>query len=227
MNQTLPASLQLNLNFDPLKLRTDLDLCLLENWGNHYNEKDYDGSWQSIALVSASGNEHDILAIPNAEFKETPLLKKCPYFSEILNRFHFQKETVRLLNLAPGSRVHTHRDLGLAYPYGCFRLHIPILTADGVEFIVDGQQLTMESGSCWYADFDRPHSVYNPTPNQRIHLVIDGLRNDWTDQLFAEAGYDLNDSPLPVYDAETQQRIEEELQRMKAKLEANHPDGNA
>lgn len=47
----------------------------------------------------------------------------------------------------------------------------------------------MQAGECWYANFDLPHSVKNNSPVSRVHLVIDALRNAWTDQLLAQAGF--------------------------------------
>ncbi len=124
------------------------------------------------------------------EYRDTPLLEKCPYFKEIVSGFECGLESVRLLALAPGSRIKTHRDRGLAYSQGCFRLHIPILTDPDVEFLVDDEPVTMQAGECWYANFDLPHSVTHHGKTRRIHLVIDGKRNDWTDKLFKKAGYD-------------------------------------
>ena len=50
----------------------------------------------------------------------------------------------------------------------------------------------MQAGSAWYANINLPHSVQNKGKNDRIHLVIDCLRNDWSDKLFASMGYDFD-----------------------------------
>lgn len=209
------SALKLPLQYDPAALAQDLQVALREEWGLHYNTNDFSGSWNSIALYSASGKTTDIFALPSDTFKETPLLQQCPYLKTLLDAMLFEKETVRLLRLAPGSEIHPHRDRGLAYRYNCFRLHIPIITEAAVEFIVDGQPLLMAPGECWYADFDKPHAVYNKSTKERVHLVIDGKRNAWTDELFIRAGYDPEaDAALDAYDAETEKRIREELERM-------------
>jgi quercetin dioxygenase-like cupin family protein len=209
------SAFKLPLQFEPAALLQDLQVALREEWGQHYNTNDFSGSWNSIALYSASGNTTDIFALPSDVFKPTPLLQQCPYFKQLLDNLLFEKETVRLLRLAPGSEIHPHRDRGLAYRYNCFRLHIPIITEAAVEFIVDGQHLQMSPGECWYADFDKPHAVYNKSNGERVHLVIDGKRNAWTDTLFISAGYDREaDAAQDAYDAETQKRIREELERM-------------
>lgn len=209
------TAFKLPLHYDVASLALDLQVALREEWGQHYNTRDFSGSWNSIALYSATGKTTDIFALPSDTFKETPLLQQCPYFKMLLDAMLFEKEAVRLLRLAPGSEIHPHRDQGLAYRYDCFRLHIPIITEAEVEFIVDAKPLLMEPGECWYADFDKPHAVYNKSTKERVHLVIDGKRNAWTDELFAASGYDFAAEKAALKpDAETEKRIREELERM-------------
>jgi gentisate 1,2-dioxygenase len=63
-------------------------------------------------------------------------------------------------------------------------MHIPIVTNPDVEFILDGERIIMNEGECWYIDANFIHSVANKGTEDRIHLVIDGIRNEWTDDLF-------------------------------------------
>ncbi|MGL4599191.1 MAG: aspartyl/asparaginyl beta-hydroxylase domain-containing protein [Bacteroidia bacterium] len=210
------TAFQLPIQFDATNLYHDLTKALQLNWSMHYNTKDYDGRWTSISLVSASGNETDTFALPATHFKETPLLLHCTYFKSILDQFLFEKETVRLMCLAPGSIIKPHRDRELAYRYGNFRLHIPITTDEQVEFIVDGKLLPMQIGTCWYADFDAVHEVKHQGTQERIHLVIDGIRNAWTDALFVQAGYDFEAEKRQLenrHDEKTTLQIIEELER--------------
>jgi aspartyl/asparaginyl beta-hydroxylase len=57
------------------------------------------------------------------------------------------------------------------------RLHIPVVTGPGVEFVLGGEPLHMAPGECWYVDVLNAHSVHNPGPNARIHLVVDSIVN--------------------------------------------------
>ncbi|WP_020602398.1 aspartyl/asparaginyl beta-hydroxylase domain-containing protein [Spirosoma spitsbergense] len=180
---------RLPFTFDTVRLVHDLQTCQQLDWPGHFNQVDFSGSWTSIALRSASGSETDIRAHP-AEYADTPLLAKCPYFQTVLNQFHCQQESVRLLSLAPGSVIHAHRDGHTSYEHGFFRLHVPIQTGSDVCFRVDGQSLPMAEGECWYANFDLLHSVRNDGLTDRVHLVLDCRRNAWSDELFAKAGYD-------------------------------------
>jgi hypothetical protein len=191
MNDTVNNAFRLPLSLSNEKLEHDLAICLRENWKEHFNTRDYSGEWSVIALRSQTGKAQDIYAQDSqAPFADTALMEKCNYFREIVNAFQFEKESVRLLRLKPGSVIHEHRDIGLAYRFDCFRLHIPVRTDAAVAFLVGGADLPMQKGECWYADFDLPHSVKNDSKEERIHLVIDGKRNAWTDEFFRSAGYD-------------------------------------
>ncbi len=204
--------LLLPLQFDVRLLIDDLATCEAEQWTAHFNQNDYAGEWNGIALRSASGSTTDIITVAPHGFADTPLLALCPYFRTILDGFAFQIETVRLLALSPGSVIKEHRDMGLGYEHGRFRLHIPITTDPDVAFVVDGSRLQMEAGQCWYANFSLPHSVHHHGTSRRIHLVIDGLRNDWTDQLFERSGYNFQvENEGKKYDSATRKAMIKQL----------------
>jgi len=210
------AFLRLDRIFDAVKLDADLLLCLERTWPSHFNQRDYNGSWTAIALRSRTGGADDILAHGSERsYSDTQLLRECRYFCEAIDSLPFEKQAVRLMRLDPGSVINEHRDRGLSYRFGCFRLHVPIRTSADVEFRVDGEHIPMQAGECWYADFDLPHRVSNPTRHERVHLVIDGLRNSWTDSWFAAAAYDfdIEASQLrPELDDATRRRMIEELE---------------
>lgn len=208
--------LRLPFLFDPERLKRDLSGCLESEWRPHFNTGDYSGEWTGIALRSATGQTRDILAHPSCEqYRDTPLLEVCPYFREVLESFRCGQEGVRLLRLAPGSRINEHRDRGESYVHGIFRVHIPICTDAMVSFRVDGCEVPMKEGECWYANVDLPHSVANNGPHERIHLVIDCQRNAWSDEVFRTAGYDFSQEERQRQpDRETRRRMVEELLRM-------------
>ena len=179
------------MSFDPARLLDDLLRCCDADWTMHVNQRDYAGEWTGIALRSASGKATDLLSVAGVDgFCDTPLLTHCRYFSEILASLQCEKETARLLRLAPGSAIHDHRDRGASYADGFFRLHIPITTNERTLFVVDGEALPMQPGDCWYANFGLTHSVRNDGATDRVHLIVDGRRNAWSDLLFEVAGYD-------------------------------------
>lgn len=205
--------LRLPVTFDAALLVEDLTRSLTLEWPNHFNARDYNGQWTSIALRSASGTETDIVSVPGLhKYQDTPLLDACTYFRHVVETFRCDKETVRLLRLGAGSVIHEHADPGAAYADGFFRVHIPITSNDATRFLVDRHELTMLPGECWYANFSLPHSVRNDGDTDRVHLVLDGLRNAWSDDLFAAAGYDFDEEARAKrMDTGTTRRVIEEL----------------
>lgn len=213
-------SCQFDIKFDQSLLSWDLAICLKTKWPVHFNQQDYSGTWSSISLRSASGSETDIHATANARYQDTPLLDRCPYFRSVMDWFHCEKEAVRLLSLSPGSFIREHRDLSSGYEDGFFRIHVPIQTNDSVVFRVNGQELKMLPGSCWYANFNLPHFVSNDGGTDRIHLVIDCIRNSWSDELFRRAGYDFEKEGCVRYDRATKLAMISQLSAMNSETAA-------
>lgn len=207
--------------FDTEELKTDLEKVMPENWINHYNKKDYSGDWSSIALMSEDGKSDNIKAMNNStkDLIYTDALEFCPYIKTILDDLLFRKTSVRLLRLAVGAEIKPHKDYCLGYEDGCFRIHIPIITNEEVEFILDNERLRMNEGECWYIDANFTHSVANRGNHDRIHLVIDGVRNEWTDDLFfKEANQNQFVKPVPEMSDEQKRQIMEELKRMNTSV---------
>lgn len=205
------------IQFDIQRLQKDVDIILNKNWVNHYNTNDYTGKWSSIALVSQGGKSENINAFPMGiePVKYTDAIDNCHYFKEIIDSFQFEKTTVRLLRLATGAVIKPHTDNCLGYEDGNFRIHIPIITNENVEFILDNEKLLMSEGECWYINANFTHSVANKGDIDRIHLVIDGIRNEWTDALFfKEANEDQFIKPEPKISNEEKELIIKQLEFM-------------
>jgi hypothetical protein len=83
------------------------------------------------------------------------------------------------MRLSPDSRIKEHSDPDLDAEQGRTRLHIPILTGDEVEFLLNRRPVEMSAGSCWYLRLADPHAASNRGAGDRIHLVIDAVVNDW------------------------------------------------
>lgn len=184
--QELVRSIKFPFTFDTERLKNDVQKVMNTAWIDHYNTKDYEGKWTSVALMSIGGKSDNIYALNNTteEVIYTEILNSCDYFKEILDGFLFKKTAVRLLRLAVGAEIKPHKDYCLGYEDGSFRLHIPIITNSDVEFILDDTRLIMNEGECWYIDANFTHSVANRGTMDRIHFVIDGIRNEWSDALF-------------------------------------------
>jgi len=178
--------LQLPFQFDPMLLTEDLITASSRQWKAHFNTIGYEGNWSVIALYAPGGDVSNINAFhtDDGQIMPTNLLRDCPYFEEVISRFECPILTARLMKLDAGAFIKTHRDHASGYEDGMFRVHIPISTNPGVEFILDGERIVMNKGECWYTNVNFEHSVANRGEAARVHLVIDGERNDWSDNLF-------------------------------------------
>lgn len=185
MENLLPTThLQLPFQFDVSKLQGELKSILKTKWIPHFNTDGYAGKWNSIALYAKDGDPSNIFATGGDHLKETAILNNSPYFKEVINQFKCPLLSVRLLKLEKGAFIKPHRDYKLGYEDDNFRLHIPIITNKDVDFVLDGLKLEMKEGECWYTNVNYIHSVSNKGKSNRIHLVIDGKRNSWSDDLF-------------------------------------------
>ena len=178
------SALKLPFTFDESRLITELERILQADWTPHFNTHGYTGAWNVISLYAPEGDAGNIFAGDDTQLKETPVLKNTPYLKEVVSHFKCPLSSVRLLRLAPGAHIKPHRDYKLGYEDGCFRIHIPITTNPQVSFMLDHKKLTMLPGTCWYTNVNFEHAVSNEGDTDRVHLVIDGQRNAWSDELF-------------------------------------------
>jgi len=179
-----------NQQFNAAKLQQEISQ--LENflWKEHYNKSNYEGSWTTMQLRSINGMVENNTAIqPSAlqnghEFRDTPLMEQCAYIKEVIDFFEMEKTAVRLMKLDAGAIIKAHQDHGLNFEEGEVRLHIPVFTNDKVKFMLEEEVIPMQEGSCWYLNLSLKHSVANESDSNRIHLVIDGMVNDWLTDYF-------------------------------------------
>ena len=180
---------RLPLGFDASRLRGDLGILAKDRWVRHFVSHNYSGDWSALPLRAIGGAEGNILTHGEGDFRDTPLLDRCPYFREVLGTFPGSLTSVRLMRLSAGSEIKEHTDPGSGYEYGEVRLHVPITTNPQVEFRLDGRCVGMAAGDCWYMNFTLPHSVVNRGATDRIHLVIDCKVDPWLDGIFKALGF--------------------------------------
>ncbi|WP_167856269.1 aspartyl/asparaginyl beta-hydroxylase domain-containing protein [Hymenobacter metallicola] len=182
--------IQFDQQFDAARLQQEVAQLATTLWQAHYNRGGYEGSWQTLQLRALHGLPTNNAAnhpgwLPGAElFHDTPLLAQCPYTKEVLDFFQIEKTAVRFMQLAPGAVIKPHRDPDLNFEQGEVRLHIPVLTNPQLQFYLEEERLVMEEGSCWYLNLSRPHHVKNEGRTARVHLVIDGIVNEWLRSYF-------------------------------------------
>lgn len=88
---------------------------------------------------------------------------------------------------------------------------------------MDGELLIMKPGECWYTNVNYIHSVSNYGSSDRVHMVIDGVRNAWSDNLFYSLAPAASFIPVTkeIESPETIQQIINELERSKEPASGN------
>ncbi len=196
------SAIPLPVQFDPIKLKADLQKIASDEWISHYRGDHYEGGWAVTPLRSVGGHSGIIYSSPaggNPNFyKDTPILERCPHFQAAINWFQCQVNGARLMRLDPAARILEHTDDMDDGNNPELRIHVPVETNPQVEFWVDGQLVPMREGEVWFADFNLPHSVNNYGSAPRTHLVLDCSINPWLEtqlqrgQLIAEISAFLN-----------------------------------
>lgn len=191
MPARLPDRIRLPFSFDPGLLARDLQSLASVEWIEHFVKQNFDGDWSVIPLRGKAGATHPVMMIYSdpvaTEFEDTPMLKSCPYFREVLGAFDCPLRAVRLMRLTPGSRIKEHTDHELSVEEGTVRFHIPVTTNPDVEFYLNRSRVVLEAGSAWYLRLSDPHSVHNKGASDRVHMVVDGTVNDWVKSMLETA----------------------------------------
>lgn len=155
----------------------DLDEAL---WQPHFNQGYYEGEWSGVALISAAN------AVTALSHGDGPAVPRQPWLTDPrwqqgLHALQVDIRNARLMRLGPHSHIHEHRDYDLGGPDADMRLHIPLLTPEQVDFMLESRRVPMQAGECWFLDLDRAHSVDNHDSSPRVHLVIDCRPGAWLD----------------------------------------------
>ena len=175
------ASTRLPWRFDAASLLADVEGLAAEDWVPHFNTACYEGDWSGAALRSVGGQAGRLYPDPTAStaYDDTPLMTRCPNTVNALASFRCPLLAARFLRLGPGSRVREHSDLNLGFEDGEVRIHVPVTSGPGVEFLLDGRRVEMAEGEAWYLNLNLRHSVVNSGQTPRVHLVIDCVVDGW------------------------------------------------
>lgn len=208
--------LKLPFQFDAERLREELTVLEKIAWQSHYQTLHYEGEWTALPLRSVEGRADDVFVSPEATavYKDTAYLAESPYLQSVLAHFKCPLQGVRLLKLSAGAVIKEHRDADLSYEKGEIRLHIPVITHADVEFYLDKERMQVKEGECWYMNFNLPHSIINNSPVNRVHLVIDGLVNDWVKAVFEQDSEYKKQIPEPDHSPDVKKKMIEQLRQM-------------
>lgn len=85
---------------------------------------------------------------------------------------------VMFSNLKSNCKIYKHNDSN-EYLDIARRHHIPIFTNNNVFFNIEGGSLNMLEGECWEINNMKEHEVINNSNQDRIHLMIDIIPNEY------------------------------------------------
>lgn len=157
---------QLPVFFDVARLQAEVAAVPPEAWVSHPNGL---AGNSAVRLISAGGAETDGV---HGQMLPTRWLDAMPYVRQLLASLGVVWSRSRLMRLAPGANVDEHVDINYHW-HTRVRMHIPVFTQPAVRFHCGGETVHMAAGEAWVFDNWRRHSVENPTPLERIHLVAD------------------------------------------------------
>lgn len=136
------------------------------NWKPVWADKRYAGEhWMTCPLIE--------------EFSKTPNFMTFELAAIIEEKMKCKIKNLMFYAMLPGGDIPPHRDMVGNVGFGGLRLHIPIVTNDKVNFVVAGKKVVMGVGELWALDTSYTHSVSNFGNDNRIHLVMDVIVNDW------------------------------------------------
>lgn len=149
----------------------------------------------------------DVIILFSLPEKHNLMLRKLVVNKELLNIFkdeiteisnifeqHYpnkQPKRITLNNMRSNSIIPEHRDFLYHYE-NTIRVHVPIITNENVvfQFPSVNQSLHMKVGEIVEFNNNIPHSGYNKSDDDRIHLILDfGEKND---PYYGEVDYDWN-----------------------------------
>lgn len=136
------------------------------NWSPVWADKRYAGDhWMTCPLIE--------------EFNKTPNFISFALAAVIEEKMKCKIKNLMFYAMLPGGDIPPHRDMVGNVGFGGLRLHVPIITNDKVNFVVAGKKVVMGVSELWALDTSYTHSVSNFGSENRIHLVMDVIVNDW------------------------------------------------
>ncbi|AVP96663.1 TIGR03032 family protein [Ahniella affigens] len=160
---------RLPIRFDAATLAQEVKALPEAAWRAH--PQGYAGN-SALPLIAAHGDPQ--LDRTKGPMRPTPWLAATPYLRDVLASLQSPIGRTRLMRIQGNGEAHAHVDTNY-YWMTRYRVHVPIVTEPGVQFIVGKRAVNMAAGECWVFDTWSTHNVINTMPTERIHLVIDTI----------------------------------------------------
>jgi hypothetical protein len=180
-----PVARKLPLEFSEDRLGAALS-NIPENWWEPHLGPYHNGLWELVALWAPRGDRREQRSV-GGPFGATEALAKAPGLLEVLDAIPGERNRVRLMRLKPGGHIREHSDPTHQISHDLIRLHLPIISEEGVKFLVNRRPVVMKPGEVWDVNVRFPHEVINESPADRVHLVVDMVRNQELDELLTSS----------------------------------------
>src|SRR3954471_5318174 len=159
--------IKLPLSFDAERLAAAVAEVPEAAWRPH--PQGHPGN-SALPLIAAGGDPAN--DDTRGAMMPTPILAHLPYVRQLLAELRAPIGRTRLMRLDGNAEATAHADINY-YWMERLRVHFPIVTTPGVEFLCGERSVHMAAGEAWVFDTWRIHNVLNPNPTRRIHLVAD------------------------------------------------------
>ena len=170
--------LKLHHNFDVGPLRRRIEQIPDSAWLESEREKLFavHKHTQSIMLVHFEDFKHERPEYSDLYYEMQDELK--PLVDYVAAYYRNNGFIVRLLlaKLLGGGKIPHHTDSGYSL-LNCHRVHVPVVTNEGVLFTVGGEQINMRVGEFWEINNGADHAVTNSSDEDRVHIIIDWMPN--------------------------------------------------
>ncbi len=160
---------RLPILFDAAALADEINALPESAWRPH--PQGYPGN-TALALVAAGGDP--LNEQTRGAMRPTPWLERLPYTRQVMAALGCSMGRSRLMRIDGNGEASTHVDSNY-YWATHVRIHVPVVTTPGVEFLCGPMRVHMAAGECWIFDTWSVHNVLNPAPTRRIHLVCDSV----------------------------------------------------
>lgn len=168
---------------DVSELKTKISEINYEVWGeNQYRQDTFDAHkyTETIDLVwDANSLFNNTVGEIKKNYYDFEIEKLLHIIKPLYENFYGFGDFIRIIftKLKSNSEIKPHVDNGHSLSI-CKRTHIPIVTNELVYFKVDNETINMKEGEIWEINNQKIHSVVNKSNIDRVHLIIDYLRQE-------------------------------------------------
>lgn len=156
------------------RLKSEIAGCTREEWLVNTSRQDFwEAHRKTESIVLKIGKSYALSQFTGCWQRKWKRLIKETLIDQ-LEEIYGAGEITRLIisKLLPNSEVGEHSDTETLLKYS-HRVHLPITTNEQVVFKINGQGHNLKEGVLYEISNLDPHSVINPSAQDRIHIIVD------------------------------------------------------